>query len=118
MNLFKDRYDKLLIGFGSYHIVGEEWGSPMEVMDVPMAKQNSWEDIVHKSGDKKKQLITDELEDKEEMYRVREHRAIYNPSRERNGNYVPTVLPDRYDAFIYLNETNALHPPDTYSCGI
>ena len=52
------------------------------------------------------------------MYRVREHRAIYNPSRERNGNYVPTVLPDRYDAFIYLNETNALHPPDTYSCGI
>ena len=127
--------DAVLIGFGSYQgnvIAGEEWGSPMEVMNVPIAKQNSWEDIFHKSGDKNRLLITDELEDKEEMYRIREHRAIgviYNPSRERNGNYVPTVLPDRYDAFIYLDETNALHPleetpgetlhtPDTYPWGI
>ncbi|WP_446215626.1 erythromycin esterase family protein [Micromonospora sp. IBHARD004] len=37
-------------------------------------------------------LLTDELD----------HRAVgvvYHPERERLGNYVPTVLGDRYDAF-------------------
>jgi len=28
---------------------------------------------------------------------------------------VPTVLPDRYDAFIYLDETSALHPLDIHA---
>jgi erythromycin esterase-like protein len=41
------------------------------------------------------------------------HRAIgvvYHPEREKHGNYVPTILGSRYDAFIYLDETQALHP--------
>lgn len=32
--------------------------------------------------------------------------------RERYGNYVPSMMPRRYDAFIYLDETEALHPYD------
>ncbi|HLJ56354.1 MAG TPA: erythromycin esterase family protein [Chthonomonadaceae bacterium] len=43
----------------------------------------------------------------------RGHRAIgvvYQPAFEQWGNYVPTVLPDRYDAFLYIDETHALHP--------
>jgi hypothetical protein len=42
---------------------------------------------------------------------------------------VPTVLPRRYDAFLYLEETHALHPlhvtprfeqevPETYPSGV
>jgi erythromycin esterase len=59
------------------------------------------------------------------------HRAIgvvYNPEHERFGNYVPTILPKRYDAFIFLDETSALHPihiqpdgnqiPETYPFGM
>ena len=59
------------------------------------------------------------------------HRAVgvvYDPQREQYGNYVPTILPLRYDAFIYLDETNALHPlhvdvdehqaPETYPFGV
>ena len=53
---------------------------------------------------------------------VRDHRAIgvvYHPTGER-GNYVPTSLAGRYDAFLYLDETEALHPlhplhPERYS---
>jgi len=66
------------------------------------------------------------------MYRIRERRAtgvVDNPSHKRYGNYISTVLPDRYDAFVFLDETNALHPleetpgetlhtPDTYTWGI
>ena len=32
-----------------------------------------------------------------------------DPEREA-GNYAPTVLPRRYDAFVYLDATRALHP--------
>ena len=59
------------------------------------------------------------------------HRAIgvvYNPDHERYGNYVPSVMAERYDAFIYLDETRALHPlhlhpeghktPETYPFGV
>jgi erythromycin esterase-like protein len=62
----------------------------------------------------------------------RRHRAIgvvYRPEYEF-GNYVPTVLPRRYDAFLYLDRTEALHPlhevqaraegevPETYPTGV
>jgi erythromycin esterase len=61
---------------------------------------------------------------------VLDHRAIgvvYHPERERWGNYVPTVLGDRYDAFLWFDETRALLPlptrrvdtlePETYPTG-
>ncbi len=35
---------------------------------------------------------------------------VYRPERERLGNYVPTVLPWRYDAVVYLDQTRALQP--------
>jgi erythromycin esterase len=34
---------------------------------------------------------------------------VYNPNREA-GNYVPSDLPNRYDAFIFIDKTQALHP--------
>lgn len=45
------------------------------------------------------------------------------------GNYVPTILPERYDAFIYLDHSDGLHPleiqpekelqpPETYPWGL
>jgi erythromycin esterase-like protein len=58
------------------------------------------------------------------------HRAIgvvYHPERERYGNYVPTVMSQRYDAFLYLDTTQALHAlhlpaghkmPETYPFGV
>lgn len=66
-----------------------------------------------------------------ELEEWRGHRAIgvvYHPDRERYGNYVPTNLPNRYDAFLYLEETRSLHPlkitptagaepPETYPFG-
>jgi erythromycin esterase-like protein len=60
-----------------------------------------------------------------------DHRAIgvvYNPIYEQYGNYVPSILPLRYDAFIFLDETHALYPlhiepdgkqiPETYPFGV
>lgn len=59
------------------------------------------------------------------------HRAIgvvYHPRREQWGNYVPSVLGDRYDAFCWFEETRAVTPlgtraadvlePETYPSGV
>src|SRR5262245_59941874 len=62
----------------------------------------------------------------------RGHRAIgvvYHPEVDQLGNSVPTVLPCRYDAFVFLDTTHALHPlrvrahpeaepPETYPSGM
>ena len=44
---------------------------------------------------------------------ARGHRAIgvvYHPDRESHGNYVPSVLPYRYDAMLYIDHSHALRP--------
>ena len=59
------------------------------------------------------------------------HRAIgvvYNPEAERFGNYVPSILPERYDAFVFFTLTKALHAlhispegnqmPETFPFGV
>jgi erythromycin esterase-like protein len=36
--------------------------------------------------------------------------VVYRPQAERWGNYVPTVLGRRYDAFCWFDESRALSP--------
>lgn len=104
-----------LLGFGSYTgtvIAAPSWGSRMQVMAVPVAKENSWEALLNSYGPADKIILLDELRENEFLMKRRGHRAIgvvYNPGAEQ-GNYVPSVLPERYDAFIFLEETSALAP--------
>jgi erythromycin esterase len=66
------------------------------------------------TGEEDKLLVfTSSLGEEDGFFELREHRAIgvvYDPAYERYGNYVSTVLPRRYDAFLYLDETRALNP--------
>lgn len=107
--------DVVLVGFGSYQgsvIAGEEWGAPMQQMPVPPARAGSWEALLHTAGSEDRLLVFSD-DEPEAMREPRGHRAIgvvYNPAHERYGNYVPTVLPLRYDAFLYLDRTRALQP--------
>ena len=73
-------------------------------------------------------------DDPAEMFVSRRHRAIgvvYRPTHERYGNYVPTILPRRYDAFVYFDDSTAVRPlfrpteaelpeeaPETYPTGV
>ncbi len=125
--------DVVLVGFGSHRgsvIAGAEWGAPMQRMPVPPAREESWEDVLHSAGEEDKLLVFSGAEEGA-VLEPRGHRAIgvvYDPAHERQGNYVPTVLPRRYDAFVYLDETRALRPlhetpredgepPDTFPSG-
>ncbi len=105
-----------LVGFGSYEgsvIAGQEWDAPMEIMDVPQGRQGSWERVFHEARPENQLLIMNDVADNERFLDIRGHRAIgvvYDPEFEAYGNYVPTVLPRRYDAFLFVDQTEALHP--------
>jgi erythromycin esterase len=124
----------VLIGFSSYRgtvIAGSEWGAPMEVMPVPAGREGSWEAVLHEIVPRDKLLIFDSAAASTGMGEQRGHRAIgvvYRPRYEHYGNYVPTVLPRRYDALLFLDESTALNPlhlrghfehevPETYPTG-
>lgn len=122
--------DVYLVGFGTYQgsvIAGDEWGAPMKVMQVPKAREGSVEHALHTESKENRYLLFNTEEIQEKYDQSIKHRAIgvvYNPENERYGNYVPSVMAQRYDAFIFLDETRALYPlhlkphskklPDTY----
>lgn len=106
----------VLVGFGSYLgtvIAGKRWGAPMELMPVPAARNGSVEDLLRQESAENKLLIFYKPEQDEPIRKPIPHRAIgvvYNPEYERNSNYVPTIFNRRYDAFIYIDQSTAVHP--------
>jgi erythromycin esterase-like protein len=132
----------VLVGFGSHRgtvIAGEEWGAPMQRMHVPEARRGSWEDLMHAAVAHADEwhdaalLVFDDANDGgiSELDEPIAHRAIgvvYDPHSEHWGNYVPTIVPRRYDAFVFVDETHALSPlhmpvnveevPETFPSGM
>ena len=121
--LARDRFGReavVLVGFGSYQgtvVAGDAWGAPMRTMPVPPGRRDSLEAVLHAAAPPqalfvfpsdpsrvdRPDLLADEVD----------HRAIgvvYHPENESYGNYVPTVLGDRYDAFCWFDQTSALRP--------
>lgn len=124
-----------IVGFSSHRgsvIAGGEWGAPMERIDVPPAQRGSWEHVLHEASPEDKLLMLEGFDEVPGALDRRGHRAIgvvYHPEREAYGNYVPTVLPYRYDAMLYIDESHALSPlhmvpvpehevPETYPSGM
>jgi erythromycin esterase len=105
--------DTVLVGLGSYGgtvLAGKRWGAPMKVMNMPDARQGSWEQQLHNESTDNRLLIFDRDADiREKQVPHRAIGVVYNPESERHSNYVPTVINRRYDAFIYLDQTKALH---------
>jgi erythromycin esterase len=122
-----------LAGLGSYQgtvIAGEAWGAAMQTIAVPPARPGSIEHTLHLEGGDGYLLFNNEETRLAYESRV-DHRAIgvvYNPENERYGNYVPSKMADRYDAFLFIDRTRALHPlhlhphreklPETFPFGV
>jgi erythromycin esterase-like protein len=117
--LLRERHgadDVVLVGFGGYRggvIAGEEWGAQMQRMPVPAARSGSVEALLHEAVGADSLLVVPRGHRPTWLDSRLDHRAIgvvYRPERERWGNYVPTVLGERYDAFLYLEDTSPLQP--------
>ncbi|MCP9201040.1 erythromycin esterase family protein [Gramella sp. GC03-9] len=130
----KGTRNTVLVGFGSYAgsvIAGKSWGAPMQEMELPEAIPGSFEHKLHNMDSHNKLMIFDEHPRITEAFEDKiGHRAVgvvYDPDNERS-NYVPSEIPERYDAFIYLDQTQGLHPlkykpegkltPETFPFGI
>ena len=116
--VLREQYGKentYAVGFGTYEgtvIAADRWGDPYAIIQVPPAKLNRWEGQLHAAGAEDKVLIFTN-ENRKLFNEWIGHRAIgvvYNPEFEAYGNYVPSRVGSRYDAFIYINETKALKP--------
>jgi erythromycin esterase-like protein len=110
------RQDVVLVGFGGYRggvIAGDEWGAQMRRMPVPAARNGSLEAFLQDILGEDALIVVPHGDRPQWLDRRLDHRAIgvvYRPERERWGNYVPTVVGRRYDAFLYLEDTSPLQP--------
>jgi erythromycin esterase-like protein len=91
----------------------------MQVMPVPAARHGSLEDILHDTAPERALFVfPDQAAGAPDLLSDwLGHRAIgvvYHPERERSGNYVPTKLGDRYDAFVWLDQTRGVRPLRTH----
>ncbi len=121
------------VGFGSYWgsvIAAAMWGGQMQKMQAPTSPKGSWEHLLHETGRKSMLILPQTLKNTEELYTPIGHRAIgvvYHPKHEQYGNYVASIIPLRYEVFIYFDQTTAVHPlhikpdghliPETYPWG-
>lgn len=109
--------DVVLVGAGSHRgsvVAGDAWGAPMRVAPVPPAREGSAEDLLH-TAELPRALFVHPAPDRQPGWLSQrlDHRAIgvvYHPDTERYGNYVPSVLGRRYDAFLWFDRADALHP--------
>lgn len=113
------RENVFIAGFGSYRgsvMAADEWGEPMQIMTVPEARTGSWEHQLHRVGAANKLILSRDMVRAKSLQQPISHRAIgvvYHPDMEQYGNYVPSVIHERYDAFLYIDQTEALHPMHT-----
>lgn len=110
--------ESVAVGFGSYEgsvTASREWGSAPEHMRVPQGIPGSYDNIFHQAGLDRFLLLLEPLRETKDSAGFDEYRGqraigvVYHPEYER-GNYVPTILAGRYDAYIHIDRTRAVKP--------
>jgi erythromycin esterase-like protein len=108
----------IAIGFGTYQgsvTASRAWGDRPQYMTVPQATAGSYDNVFHQTGIDRFMLLLKPLRDRGQESGLAEWRGqraigvVYHPEYEQ-GNYVPTRLSGRYDAYIHIDRTKAVKP--------
>jgi len=106
-----------IVGFATYEgevYAGRAWGEPRERMEMPPAREGSFEHYLRQAGHPSAlYLLRDMPGDEMVLLQVGVQRAVgvvYQPEHDRARNFVPTILPERYDALLYFETTSPLQP--------
>jgi erythromycin esterase-like protein len=122
--LVRERYGpaSVAVGFGTHHgtvTAASAWDGPPEFKRVPPARAGSYEHYFHLAGVPRGYLDMTRLDPMHPqdgwLFDTHDERAIgvvYDPAREAYGNYVPSSLASRYDAYVWFDETLAVEPLD------
>ena len=100
------------VGFGTYKgtvMAGYTWGGHIQRQSVLPAKGGSWEYLLHEINSKNKIIVSEDLQNNSALNRWIEFRSI-GAAYEGAAIYSRSVIPKRFDAFIFIDSTTALHP--------
>lgn len=105
----------LSVGFSTYKgrvLAGLRWEAPIEEMTIPEAKEDSFDALLYRNVPEDHFFFFEPSDAALPFFAEKiPHRAIgvaYQPHREQFGNYIDTRIPIRYDALIFIAETEAL----------
>ncbi|HEY3374773.1 MAG TPA: erythromycin esterase family protein [Candidatus Aquicultor sp.] len=107
--------DTCIVGSGFYQgnvLAAADWNRPLQQMTAPPAIRDSWEALLHDDSMQDRLLLFSQENGSEAARETRDHReigVIYDPNAEF-GNYVPTIIGERYDAFLFIDTVSAVHP--------
>ena len=128
-----------LVGFGTHTgtvAAADDWGEPMQVMNVRPSHPRSYEHLAHESGVRNFLLPLRQPADsalRELLLGERLERAIgviYRPDTELQSHYFAASLPRQFDEWIWFDESAAVTPigeehrgeleglPDTFPFGL
>ncbi|MDY0169626.1 MAG: erythromycin esterase family protein [Thermoguttaceae bacterium] len=104
-----------IVGFATYEgevFAGRGWGQPRAQMQMPPAREGSFEHYLRQAGHPRALYILRGMEgDELLLMQIGLQRAVgvvYQPERDQVANFVPTILPERYDALLYFETTSPL----------
>ncbi|AOB33911.1 protein-L-isoaspartate O-methyltransferase [Bordetella sp. H567] len=132
--LCRERYghEAALVGFGTYAgTVGaaDDWDGPMRLMRVRPARPDSYEHMMHRTGQTRFLLdlrpgVHDDLRVLLNAPRLERYiGVIYRPDTELYSHYAEATLAEQYDAYVWFDVTAAVTPlpvearegmPETY----
>jgi erythromycin esterase-like protein len=107
-----------LVGFGTHTgtvAAASDWDAPMQVMRVNPSRPDSVERLAHDTGLTSFFLDLRGAPIRDALAAPRLERfigVIYRPDTERWSHYAEVVLPEQLDAYVWLDETNAVTPLD------
>jgi erythromycin esterase-like protein len=118
--LVRERHpgQSIAVGFGTYEgsvTASQRWGDVPEYMRVPPAAAGSYDSVMHRTKMQSLLLLLQPLREQNAADGLNEWRGqraigvVYHPEYER-GNYVPTRLAERYDAYIHIDRSRAVKP--------
>lgn len=108
----------IAVGFGTYTgtvTATAEWGQQPQHMHVPAAPPETYDGVFHDVGLDRFLLLLAPLKESGRARGLDDWRGqraigvVYNPQDE-SENYVPTKLVDRYDAYVHIDRSTAIHP--------
>lgn len=108
----------LLVGSATYTgsvLSGRDWGAPVATIPVPPAVEGSFEELMHRAGQPVAYWLFDPTDRHDGPLTapcgLRAIGVVYRPEFDARDNYLATILPGRFDAFIFIDRTQALEIP-------
>jgi erythromycin esterase-like protein len=81
------------------------WGGAAQTIALRPAKEGSWEQLLHERVHHNSLVLSSEIGGYSKLKKPIEQRAIGVVHSE---SYVPSIIPKRYDAFLFFDTSHAL----------